>query len=127
MESNRGAISAIAVNPKQDLVAIGDSVGKIFVYDLASGKSVVSQWVYHSARITCIKWSECGVFAVSGSLDTNIYVWNREKPIKKAVVKNAHVDAVNDVQFLNKTGDKLTVASVGQDGTLKIWAVDAVV
>ncbi|KAI9288350.1 WD40-repeat-containing domain protein [Umbelopsis sp. AD052] len=127
LESNRGAISAIAVNPKEALVAVGDSVGKIFVYDLTTGKSVVSQWVYHSARITSIKWSECGVFAVSGSLDTNIYVWNREKPFKKAVVKNAHVDAVNDVQFLNKTGDKLTVASVGQEGALKIWTVDPVV
>ncbi|KAH8551059.1 WD40-repeat-containing domain protein [Umbelopsis sp. PMI_123] len=127
LENNRGIISAIAVNPKQELVAIGDSVGKIFVYDLESGKSVISQWVYHNARITSINWSECGVFAVSGSLDTNIYVWNREKPLKKAVVKNSHVDAVNDVQFLNSKDGKLTVASVGQDGALKIWAVDPVV
>jgi WD40 repeat protein len=64
---------------------------------------------------------------VSGSLDTNIYVWNREKPFKKAVVKNSHVESVNDVQFLSNKDDKLVVASVGQDAALKIWAVDKVI
>jgi WD40 repeat protein len=126
LENNRGAISAIAINPKQNLVAIGDAVGKIYVYDMESGKTVVQAWIYHTARITSIEWSSCGNYAVSGSLDTNIYVWSREKPFKKSVVKNAHVDSVNDVQFLNEKDGKLTVASVGQDGALKIWAVDKV-
>ncbi|KAJ2958502.1 hypothetical protein NQZ79_g5910 [Umbelopsis isabellina] len=126
LENNRGAISAIAINSQQNLVAVGDAVGKIYVYDMESGKSVVQAWIYHTARITSIEWSSCGNYAVSGSLDTNVYVWSREKPFKKSVVKNAHVDSVNDVQFLNEKDGKLTVASVGQDGALKIWAVDKV-
>lgn len=93
---------------------------------MESGKSVVQAWIYHTARITNIEWSSCGNYAVSGSLDTNVYVWSREKPFKKSVVKNAHVDSVNDVQFLSEKDGKLTVASVGQDGALKIWAVDKV-
>lgn len=60
---------------------------------------------------------------VSGSLDTNIYVWNRESQYKKVAIKNAHVDAVNAVSFLNTSKDELQVVSVGQDAAVHIYSV----
>lgn len=60
---------------------------------------------------------------VSGSIDTNIYVWNREAPSKKVAIKNAHVDAVNSVSFLNTSKDELQVVSVGQDAAVHIYSI----
>lgn len=112
----------MAVHPELNLIAVGDSVGKIFVYDTESKEPVIQKWVFHTSRITSLDWSKCGSYLVSGSIDTNVYVWNREIPTKKVAIKNAHVDAVNSVKFLkNTTG--LTVVSVGQDAAVRVWDI----
>ncbi|KAI8147201.1 WD40-repeat-containing domain protein, partial [Fennellomyces sp. T-0311] len=121
-----GYISALAPHPTLDLIAVGDSVGKIFLYDTTSGDITNQKWVFHSGRISGLNWSKCGVFLVSGGIDTNIFVWNREQPFKKVPIKNAHVDAVNDVGFLNKSlsdDAHIGVVSVGQDAAVHVYDV----
>ncbi|KAI9262025.1 WD40-repeat-containing domain protein [Sporodiniella umbellata] len=113
---------AIAVHPTLNLVAVGDSVGKIYVYDPDTEELVIQRWVFHTSRITSLDWSECGDYLVSSSIDTHIYVWKRTAPTKKVAIKNAHIYAVNGVRFLKNT-EKLTVASVGQDAAIRIWEV----
>ncbi|KAI9278307.1 WD40-repeat-containing domain protein [Phascolomyces articulosus] len=119
-----GYISALAPHPTLNLIAVGDSVGKIFLYDIETGKATVQNWVFHSGRITGLSWSKCGVFLVSGGIDTNVFVWNREKQFKKLAISNAHVDAVNDVGFLNSSlsdENHIAVVSVGQDAAVHIY------
>ncbi|KAI7903062.1 WD40-repeat-containing domain protein [Cokeromyces recurvatus] len=121
--NNLGNITSLAVHPKlTNLIAVGDSVGKIFIYDLETKEPIIQNWVFHSSRITSMDWSSCGNYLVSGSIDTNIYVWNREKPFKKVAIKNAHVHAVNQVRFLHKA-EGLTIISVGQDSAVRVWEV----
>lgn len=122
LDKNLGNITSLAIHPELNLIAVGDSVGKIFIYDTETKETVIQKWVFHSSRITSLDWSKCGAYLVSGSIDTNIYVWSRENPFKKVAIKNAHVDAVNSVRFLNTTSD-LTVASVGQDAAVRVWDV----
>ncbi|KAI8063519.1 WD40-repeat-containing domain protein [Gongronella butleri] len=124
LPAHMGKITALASHPVENLVAVGDSLGKIFVYDVDKGTAVLQHWVFHTARITGMAWSDDGNFLVSGGLDTQIYVWNRNKPMRKAVVKNAHVDAVNGVAFLpSEKDDELNVVSVGQDAAVRIHAI----
>lgn len=122
LSKNLGNITSLAIHPELNLIAVGDSVGKIFIYDTETKETVLQRWVFHSSRITSLNWSKCGVYLVSGSIDTNIYVWDRENPFKKIAIKNAHVDAVNSVRFLNNTS-ALTVVSVGQDAAVRVWEV----
>ncbi|EPB82974.1 hypothetical protein HMPREF1544_10282 [Mucor circinelloides 1006PhL] len=122
LSKNLGNITALAVHPEANLIAVGDSVGKIFIYDTESKETKIQSWVFHTSRITSLDWSKCGQFLVSGSIDTNIYVWNRDKPFKKVAIKNAHVDAVNSVHFLNNSSG-LSIASVGQDAAVRVWDV----
>jgi WD40 repeat protein len=122
LSKNLGNITALAIHPDSKLIAVGDSVGKIYVYDIESKEPVIQKWVFHSSRITSLDWSKCGGYLVSGSIDTNIYVWNRENPFKKIAIKNAHVDAVNSVKFLNKSSG-LSIVSVGQDAAARVWDV----
>ncbi|CAG8520722.1 11111_t:CDS:10 [Paraglomus occultum] len=119
LDANRGAITALSYSPDGSLLAAGDAQGKIMVYDTVTGSVKLSQWVFHTARINSIAWSSDGKHAVSGSLDTNIYIWSTEKPMKKIQIKGAHQVGVTGVIFMNDN----TVASVGQDACVKIWNI----
>ncbi|KAF9586118.1 hypothetical protein BGW38_009478 [Lunasporangiospora selenospora] len=117
LTSNNSAITTLSFNPEGTLVAAGDSRGKIQVYDVASGETIISQWVFHTARVQALSWSPSGRYAVSGSLDTNIYVWSREEPLKKIAILNAHVSNVSGVEFT----DDDTIVSTGGDACVKTW------
>ncbi|KAI8394283.1 WD40-repeat-containing domain protein [Radiomyces spectabilis] len=117
-----GNVTVLASHPELNILAVGDNGGRIYLYDVESGETVNQKWVFHSGRITALDWSTCGCFLVSSSVDTNIYVWNKDKPFKKVAIKNAHVDVVNSVRFLHKT-EQLTIASVGQDAAVRIWEI----
>ncbi|KAI8973908.1 WD40-repeat-containing domain protein [Pilobolus umbonatus] len=121
LKDNMGNITSLAIHPQLNLIAVGDSLGKIFVYDTETRTPVIRNWVYHTSRITSLDWSPCGQYLVSGSIDTHIYIWNRETPSKKIAIKNAHVDAVNSVRFLHKS--ELGIVSVGQDAAVRVWAI----
>ncbi|KAI8643689.1 WD40-repeat-containing domain protein [Parasitella parasitica] len=122
LSKNLGNITALAVHPTLNLIAVGDSVGKIFIYDTETKETTIQSWVFHTSRITTMSWSKCGRFLASGSIDTNVYVWNLEEPSKKVAIKNAHVDAVNSVRFLNNSSG-LSIASVGHDAAVRVWDI----
>ncbi|MCJ1310828.1 WD40 repeat-like protein [Agyrium rufum] len=100
-------------------LAVGFSNGKISVFDTSSWEVAISRWSSHTGRITSIEWNAEGTHAVSGSLDTNVFVWSVEKPGRRISVQNAHKDGVNGVGWLGKG----KIYSVGGDAAVKIWDV----
>lgn len=118
------AISAFAFSPGADRhLAVGFSSGKILVYAPDSDEPVITRWSAHTGRVTSISWDAAGKRAVSGGLDTNIFVWSVAKPGQRVSVGNAHKDGVNGVRWLSDD----TVVSVGSDAAVKVWKVDGVV
>ncbi|RIA95643.1 WD40-repeat-containing domain protein, partial [Glomus cerebriforme] len=122
--TGRSSISAIAYSPDGSLLAVGDAQGKITVYDTSNHEvniiiNIISQWVFHTAKVNSIAWSPDGLHAASGSLDTNIYIWSVEKPMKNIAIKGAHQVSVTGVTFL----DNDTITSVGQDACVKTWTI----
>jgi WD repeat-containing protein 1 (actin-interacting protein 1) len=99
---------------------VGNSSGKIVVYDASSWEVKTDRWSAHTARVTCIAWDAEGTYAVSGGLDTNVFVWSLKAPGKRVKAPNAHKDGVNGVAWVD--GGK-KVASSGGDASLKIWNV----
>ena len=66
---------------------------------------------------------------VSGSLDTNVYVWSLENVSKRVLIKGAGPGGVNCVVWLGEahvTDDKKTggVLSAGADGCVRVWEVE---
>lgn len=55
---------------------------------------------------------------VTGSLDSNVFIYSVANPTKNLKVANAHMGGVNAVGWAG--GD---VVSVGADGCVKRWAV----
>lgn len=83
------------------------------------GQVKISSWVFHTARIHAIVWSSDSLYAASGSLDSNIYIYSVNKPMKKLAIKNAHLGGVTGVEWLEAG----KIASVGADSCVKLWDV----
>jgi WD40 repeat protein len=100
---------------------VGDLRGRVLVYKVADGSLVTDRWTAHTARITSLAWNKAGTHVVSGSLDTNIFVWSLAKPGDWLEVKNAHKEGVNGVAWIDG-GSK--IASAGADAAVKVWKVE---
>lgn len=115
-ERHRGAVHAVRYSPDGSRFASGDANREVIVWDAATKEPVVTELVYHTARISSISWSPDNSKIVTGSLDSSIIVWNLAEKTR-LVAKNAHFGGVTGVAFI----DANTVASAGSDCTLKTW------
>lgn len=120
LTDSNAQITALSFSKDGSLLAVGNSSGKINVYDTSSWEIKTDRWSAHTARITSIAWNAEGTHAVSGGLDTHVFVWSLAKPGSRIKAANAHKDGVNGVAWVD--GGK-RVASVGVDAALKIWDV----
>ena len=117
-------VTAFAFSPSSNnYLAVGFASGKIIVYEPNNPTPVTERWSSHTARVTSIDWDEKGQKAVSGSLDTNIFVWSIAKPGQRVNVGSCHKDGVNGVKWLGSN----KIMSVGGDAAVKIWKVEGVV
>ncbi|KZT40582.1 WD40 repeat-like protein [Sistotremastrum suecicum HHB10207 ss-3] len=123
MEGNKGPITAISFSPDSKLVAVGDSAGKIVVYDVAERKATITRWTYHSAKITSLSWASDSKHLVSGSLDTHVYVWDVARPAKNIAIKNAVPGGVNAVNWIEADGLKGKIGASGADPCIRFWEV----
>ena len=87
---------------------------------LTSSQMITGRWSYHSARVNSIAWTADSKHCASGSLDTHVYVWSVEKPLKNIAIKNAGAGGVNAVVWVD---GKSRLASAGADGCVHLWEV----
>jgi WD40 repeat protein len=113
-------ISTLSFSPDGSLLAVGNSQGKIVVYDTSSWEIKTDRWSSHTARVTSIAWNKEGTHAVSGAWDTHIHVWSLKAPGKRVKAANAHKDGVSGVAWVDG-GSK--IISSGGDAAVKIWDV----
>ncbi|KAG0142423.1 hypothetical protein CROQUDRAFT_662591 [Cronartium quercuum f. sp. fusiforme G11] len=118
LEVQNSGISAMASN--EHFLASADTTGKIVVIELVDGfpVKIMSHWCWHSAKVLSLEWREN--FLVSGGLDTHVFVWNVEKPMKRIAIKNAHVGGTTMVGW---DGEK-KIVSCGSDGVVRRYEVD---
>lgn len=120
LKKSKAKISTLCFNPSGTFLAVGDSLGKIIVYDTNSWEVETDRWSAHTARVISISWNPEGTHAVSGGLDTNVYVWSIKHPGNRIKAPNAHKGSVNGVSWLDNGHQ---VASAGEDSSIKIWEV----
>ncbi|KAK5987115.1 putative WD repeat-containing protein C9G1.05 [Cladobotryum mycophilum] len=119
INTSLGTVSALAFSKDGSHLAVGNSVGKIYVYKVGTWELVADRWSAHTAKVTAIAWDDTGKYAASGSLDTNVFVWCLDKKQQGQRIKatNAHIGGATGVAWVQ--GGK--VASAGKDATVKIW------
>lgn len=91
------------------------------LYDVSQMKLVTSRWSSHTAKINALAFHPGGAHVVSGSLDTNIYIWSVKSPLRRVLIPNAGMGGVNAVQWIGGGGN--TVASAGADASIRTWEI----
>ncbi|KAI0078358.1 WD40 repeat-like protein [Panus rudis PR-1116 ss-1] len=119
LEGNKALVSALAFSPDGALLASGDSSGKIVLFNVKDRTTITTRWSFHSARVNTLAWTADSQHCASGSLDTHVYIWSVQKPVKNIAIKNAGPGGVNAVFWL---GEK-RVGSAGADGCVRTWDV----
>lgn len=84
---------------------------------------ITSRWAFHSAKVNSIQWTSDSKHCATGSLDTDVYVWSVEKPMKKIAIRNAGLGGVNTVFWLEEDGKKGKLVSAGADACIRVWDV----
>jgi WD repeat-containing protein 1 (actin-interacting protein 1) len=120
-KASRNPVSTLAFSPDGDLLAVGDSRGRILVFKAKDGSLVTDRWTAHTSRITSLAWNSKGTHVASGSLDTHIFVWSLEKPGDWIQGSNAHKEGVTGVAWI---ADETKIASAGTDAAIKVWKVE---
>ncbi|KAL8951098.1 MAG: hypothetical protein Q9222_002902 [Ikaeria aurantiellina] len=113
-------ISTLSFCAGGSVLAAGFANGKISVFDTNTWEVAISRWSSHTGRVTSICWNKEGTYAVSGGLDTNVFVWSVKKPGMRVGARNAHKDGVNGVAWVDGT----RVVSAGGDAAVKLWKVE---
>ncbi|KAJ2901752.1 putative WD repeat-containing protein C9G1.05 [Zalerion maritima] len=119
LTTSTSAISALSFSADGKYLAAGNNAGKVIAFRTSDWGVETTRWGAHTAKITSVQWNAAGTHAVSGSLDTHVYVWSLAKPGERVKVLNAHKDGVTGVGWL---GDG-RVVSTGGDAAVKIWVV----
>ncbi|KAK2461222.1 hypothetical protein APHAL10511_006749 [Amanita phalloides] len=124
LEGNSGTVSALAFSPNGNLIASGDSNGRIMLFDTVEKKVVTTRWSFHSARINSLAWTADSLHCASGSLDTHICVFSVVKPLRTVPVRNVGPGGINVVLWLGSTAGKTAeLASAGADGCVRTWQI----
>ncbi|PAV57649.1 hypothetical protein WR25_23291 [Diploscapter pachys] len=116
-----GHITAIAFSPNDEFLVATDSARKVIPYavnkDFANASD--KEWTFHTAKVNCVAWSPNSRHLATGSLDTNIMVWDMQKTGEHPlVIKGAHaMSPVNALVWISENH----VVSAGQDANLKHW------
>ncbi|TFY60252.1 hypothetical protein EVG20_g7485 [Dentipellis fragilis] len=123
LEGNKGVVSALAFSPDGSKLASGDSSGKIVLFDAKERKAITSRWSFHSARVNSLAWTADSQHCASGSLDTHIYVWSVQKPLKNIGIKNAVAGGVNTVLWKQSGDKKAVLVGAGADTAIRVWEI----
>jgi WD repeat-containing protein 1 (actin-interacting protein 1) len=121
LRKTAAAISTLSFSSNGKYLAAGTSSGKIAVYATDKWDTVTERWSAHNARITSIAWDPTGEWAVSGSLDTHVYVWSVADPGKRIKAMNTHKEGVSGVAW-----EKGKILTTGADATVKTWILEGV-
>ncbi|KAF9053801.1 WD40 repeat-like protein [Hymenopellis radicata] len=124
LDGNKGVVSALSFSPDGKYLASGDSSGRIALFDAKAKSLITSRWSFHTARVNSISWTSDSKHCASGSLDTHVYIWSVEKPMKNIALKNVGPGGVNCVLWVESgDGKQGKVVSAGADACVRLFEV----
>jgi WD40 repeat protein/serine/threonine protein kinase len=118
--TSRVAATAVTWSPDGQRLVSGDMNGLAEVWDMSSGRKVISAPL-HTARINTLAWSPDGRRIASGSADKTVRVWDPTRG-EELLRFDASDAQVTQCQW---SPDGRRLAASGADGTILIWDASA--
>ncbi|OLY84098.1 Actin-interacting protein 1 [Smittium mucronatum] len=115
VSSHIRSITCLSYSPDGKFLASGDQSGKIYISNSSTGETTIKNFVSHSAMIKALSWFPDSIKLVSGSLDSNVIVWNISKTLDSKVMKLAHPGGVVAVAVVSES----EFVSCGSDSVIK--------
>lgn len=108
------ALSALAVSPNIDSLAMGTSAGSVLVLSVSTGSLVALTG--HTGEVTSLAFAKDGTSLVSASRDKTVRAWKVGSWTGGPIM--VHPQSVNGVAF---RPDGRTVATACDDGQVRLW------
>jgi WD40 repeat protein len=115
------SFSAAEYTPDGSVLAVGDSLGGVTIWDIATGLQRKALFA-HVDNIEAIAFSPDGRSMATGSADGKVVIWDTESATPVHIL-NSHVDKVTTLAFSRPDGKLL--ATGGDDASLRIWNVSS--
>ncbi|GAA3260684.1 P-loop NTPase fold protein [Dactylosporangium siamense] len=131
-EGSAVLVRALAAQPAAELLAAGDSSGRVTVWDTATGARVWTDHEHHEGQVRTLAWvtSVNGPLLASGGSDGLVYLWSPEArpdasaPAWVSAPFKGHSGPVSALAALSghDDGDEHLFVSGGADGTIRTWS-----
>lgn len=114
-EGHAAPVHALSIHPDGSLVASGDAQGVLHLWDLRSGKQLLSFPTAHAGEVVTCDFS--ATLLASGGADGHVKVWDlRQRRLAAEIL--AHEKLVSSVRFAADGG---YLVSSGFDAAVKLW------
>ncbi|MEG3879832.1 hypothetical protein QT972_20975 [Microcoleus sp. herbarium7] len=115
-----GAVYSLAYSPDGAMIAVGDSLGKLRIWNAITGE-VIQLLEGHTLRIYSVNFSPKGDIVVSASEDKTIRLWDAQSGMRLNELAK-HSKPVLSVVF---SPNGKILASGSSDKTIKLWDVQS--
>jgi WD40 repeat protein len=96
-----GEVTVIKISHNEKLVASGDNVKFIYVWNAETKEVVCDRFSYHSSKVFDIDWSQDDNSLISGSLDKSVILWNVANNTKTETFSETDIEVVKVSKFIS--------------------------
>jgi WD40 repeat protein len=112
---------SVAFSPDGKMLAIGDKVGDLKLWNATTGK-VQQSLAGHLNAITAIAFNPEGIYLATAGLDSRVKIW--DVTTNGAVMSlDGYLDTVLDIAY---SPDGKQLATAGRDGLILIWDMSSI-
>ena len=121
MGHDDSSVLALAASNDGAMLATGDNVGEVKVWNIATGKCLRKIAAHDGSAISCLSFSPDGTHLLTGSQDSNCREFGL-RTTRMLKEFHGHSSYIHSCQYvLRKGGHQLCVVTSSADGTVRIW------